>query len=1365
MKKLQWKSPKGIAAIVALALILVLTTVLAGCNETDNIVKVPAEDEYVYYNPDETKAEPDAGMKLDGVLDEEIYDGKNWLYLSNSDAGNNVDIAMTSHFGEKGMYFAFDVNETSPIYVNPERSPVLNSCIELYLAPPYVTKLTENSIFEIDLLPTGDIAFKKSDGKYGYINVATTNDKMAYLGATTKGGEVNTPDCYGYVLELFIPWDYLQWLKIDVQAIKDGHIFVNPAHITSHNYVGKDINVDRYWYHYVQQIGADFNAVTQYFRFDGNGAIGTKEIILEEGEHYRFEGHNVTFPGMQVPITVIPDAGYALTSILVDGQEQINKAVFNEDGSVTVLVRSAGADVKVSAAVEAVTEGKKTISGKVHLNGMTDLLVSYIGPLGEKPVIFDADGNFEIKDLDPGYYLLKVEKQGLGITTHGIYLNRDIYTELVLRVPLFNVTGGTSWILDDANMGILYKITGQGNIISKTSYNDFTVETYVKYDLELAKLGNDDYYLQQRSGVRVLFSNGKYWHINLLREGDKYVIQYGKITGDDSIYSWKNVHTLTEEQVAKYTGADGIKLTVKRVGNKAAIFLDDKVLFIEELAQEYQDLTAQIGFEAWIANSAIMTVPYKILENAVLPEAPKIYFYSANTWDVSQQDKGIVYKTGVSGVDTWLDAAMIANDITTIAKDYDPVANNYSMIYIFKFSNGEQFRVRLNHTDNDGKYRIQSMSGSTVFDAWKNHYTLTEEQAQKVQNDGISYRVWICGTTAYVYLDGQEVCTYDLSKVVATGQPSNIDQATTEVHLRIDGNHGKTFEVPFALVQTNAPVVPEKPDDPDQPTDPVDPIDPAKKVNLSIISAENGFIRTDKTAYAIGDTVKLTVTPAAGYAQKLYLNGEPILLDWKSNTYTFVATQKDYAITGSFIEVASAKPSDVNRWDWSNQAFGYVTTYYPVNNDSWYMDFAGEYRAISVMAKNFLPMEDSAESATISHGFSVVLRVTMDNGNIYSFRILNKQDNGVARYEYTRFGSGGSQSGWGGWTTIESKNPDATALLNGEGIEFKLERTGDNELTISLGGAVLDTYVMSGITANNKVVSMGVMHQGNSGAYVKVPFTLTDAAAEPPVVEPPVVEPPAGDPVQVKIPALANGSVKANKNAYVTGEVVQLTVTPNAGYVQKLYINGKPLLLDWKTNTYSFVATEESYEITGSFEKSLDTAASDAGRWDESNQAHGVLNAYYPNNNDAWWFDIKGEYSSIAITAKNYFTQADSMDGNGKIGYSQVLRITLDNGSFYGFRIINDKGTYAFDFYGAGSANGWGNWKRLDDATVAALGGDGVIFKLERTGADTLSITLNGVEILTYTMTGVTAANKVVSVGTHHYGNSGMKVEIPFEVK
>ena len=155
-----------------------------------------------------------------------------------------------------------------------------------------------------------------------------------------------------------------------------------------------------------------------------------------------------------------------------------------------------------------------------------------------------------------------------------------------------------------------------------------------------------------------------------------------------------------------------------------------------------------------------------------------------------------------------------------------------------------------------------------------------------VQGDGISFRVWVSGTTAYVYLNGQQVCTYDLSKVVATGLPSGIENATVTVSLRIDGFWGQTVEVPFELKQTDAPVEPEKPEEPET------PVDPAKKVNLTIGDIANGVITPSKSAYEIGETVKLTIAPAVGYFQKLYINGEPLLLDWKSNTYTFEATER-----------------------------------------------------------------------------------------------------------------------------------------------------------------------------------------------------------------------------------------------------------------------------------------------------------------------------------------------------------------------------------------------------------------------------------------------------------------------------------------
>lgn len=362
MKKMKFTISKS--AMLMLTLVM-LAVILASCNAI-GVKEVPTDKKYTFTNPEPELAQPDAGFQIDGIADEEEYQNANWLYLSNNGEGNNVNIAATSYFGQQGMYFVFDVTESFPIYVNPNRSSVLNSGIELYLAPAGTQNDRENNFFEIDLQPTGNMVFKMTNGKWGYVDAKTTNDKMARLGATTKGGAVNTNDCYGYVLELFIPWDYLEWLGVDVAKMKD-HALVNIAHITSFNYAGTNTDIDRYWYQFAEQIGASFNDVYRLYKFDKDGAVGTVPVTFISGEHYSISGQASVLSGKSATITVTPEAGYSITSVLVNGEDRISDVRYNNDGSATLTINNITKEITVSAVAEAMKEGNSTLSGQLHI--------------------------------------------------------------------------------------------------------------------------------------------------------------------------------------------------------------------------------------------------------------------------------------------------------------------------------------------------------------------------------------------------------------------------------------------------------------------------------------------------------------------------------------------------------------------------------------------------------------------------------------------------------------------------------------------------------------------------------------------------------------------------------------------------------------------------------------------------------------------------------------------------------------------------------------------------------------------------------------------------------------------------------------
>ena len=611
MKKMKITISKRVLLVLAFAMLVMS---LAGCAANWGIKEVPTDKEYTFTNPEPELAQTDAGFKIDGIADEEAYKNANWLYLSNNGEGNNVNIAATSHFGQQGMYFVFDVTESFPIYVNPDRSSVLNSGIELYLAPAGTQNHKENNFFEIDLQPTGDMFFRMSNGKWGYIDATTTRDKMARLGATTKGGDVNTQECYGYMLELFIPWDYLEWLGVDVAKMQD-HALVNIAHITSFNYDGKNTNIDRYWYQFAEQIGAGFNDVYRFFKFNKDGAVGTVPVTFVGGEHYSISGQASVLSGKSANVTVTPEAGYAITSMLVDGKERISDVKFNSDGSATLTINNVTKEVTVSAVAEVMKDGNSTLSGQLQLKNAVyaDSFEGVIFTCNGSPVTIDDNGNFELKDMSPGYYELRAEKKGYISVTRGVYLTRDTEVDVDLEYNLFyyNDTNAKNWVLDDQNEGVLHKTSGRASVLSNDSFNDFVFEVTLKYDTELASVGSTNDHTEQRMGIRIIFANGKEWYVNVLYQDDAYRLQYATL-GNSLFEGWPTRYRLNVGQIEKLQSADGIKLKIVRQGNIANIYIDGLQVAQETLSEEYTDMTAQLGVDAWHPNETPIEIPFSI---------------------------------------------------------------------------------------------------------------------------------------------------------------------------------------------------------------------------------------------------------------------------------------------------------------------------------------------------------------------------------------------------------------------------------------------------------------------------------------------------------------------------------------------------------------------------------------------------------------------------------------------------------------------------------------------------------------------------------------------------------------------------------
>ncbi len=329
-----------------------LCMALAGCTESDEVRYLEDPNRYTFTNPGHPVAETDADMTIDGVFDEARWKEVRWLAaVDRINAQQYADIEFTTSYGEKGIYFGMKVEETgTTIIVNPGRTSYYNSSIEMYMGPN--TEGGDSPLcFEFDFMPNGTYVAKLNYNGWNAAN--TTWDKMPVMAATLIGGELNTPECYGYTIEAFFPWAYLEFANYDVDTAEKREALVlgiNPVHIFSFTYEGTDLNEDRFWSDWsTDYIASAWQTPSSFFHFGKDGLLAYDFTVTYSGSGKgtvaEKHGWDYVLRQTAAEFTIKTINGAAVTSLTVDGVDY------------TRSLRGTGGDYTFSIAQDALKEG------------------------------------------------------------------------------------------------------------------------------------------------------------------------------------------------------------------------------------------------------------------------------------------------------------------------------------------------------------------------------------------------------------------------------------------------------------------------------------------------------------------------------------------------------------------------------------------------------------------------------------------------------------------------------------------------------------------------------------------------------------------------------------------------------------------------------------------------------------------------------------------------------------------------------------------------------------------------------------------------------------------------------------------------
>ncbi len=287
---------------------------------------------------------------------------------------------------------------------------------------------------------------------------------------------------------------------------------------------------------------------------------------------------------------------------------------------------------------------------------------------------------------------------------------------------------------------------------------------------------------------------------------------------------------------------------------------------------------------------------------------------------------------------------------------------------------------------------------------------------------------------------------------------------------------------------------------------------------IKLPNVNGGTVAANQDVYQIGETITVTATPEAGYnltSLTVKKDGQSIDIGevtFAGGEYSITAEKGTYTVEATFAEKIFLES---DHYDVTNQYNGTVTLLAGSKGSRKVSTYADTYRDMAVTIR------DLAQDTTTY--YSAELHFNFTNGNVYMIRV--EKNNGKYRVQNMDPDIVSS------WPTVYWLNDAQTAKLQGEGIEFRVTIHGTTAYIYLDSVCVATQDLSAGITAETTAQVDLVMYRNIETEALEIPFTLNS------------------NPIAATVTASAeNGTVKMDKEAYIAGETVTVTVTPDKLY-------------------------------------------------------------------------------------------------------------------------------------------------------------------------------------------------------------------------